>query len=107
MRSITDHWMFPVVVMLTALLAGCNPPPTLRVVQYCHLPQHECQPFAEQAPDVQAQLLEQAWCCPNGEPCYPVDALSECLITDVAIYCEYGRSSPQSGGGASGFECFG
>lgn len=96
------------ICLAAVLLAGCNPPPTLRVVEYCDLPQHECRPLAELPPEIQAQLVEQSWCCEDAEPCYPVNALTDCSVMYVAIYCEYGRSTPQSTeGGTSGFECFG
>jgi hypothetical protein len=98
---------YPLAVVLW-MLAGCAPAAKLRVVNYCDLPQDDCRSLAEAPPDIQAQLLEQSWCCPEGQPCIPVNAITDCAITDVAIYCEYGRSSPVSTeGGTSGFECFG
>jgi hypothetical protein len=102
-----EHYALALGVVV-AMLAGCNPAPTLRVVGYCDLPHPECGALAELPADVQAQLAEQSWCCPEGQPCIPVNAITDCAITDVAIYCEYGRSTPQSTeGGTSGFECFG
>jgi hypothetical protein len=96
------------LLLIAALvLCACNPPPKVRVVQYCDLPQDECGALSELPPEIQAELLEQSWCCPPGEPCIPVNSITDCAITDVAIHCEYGRSTPQSGDGASGFECFG
>jgi hypothetical protein len=89
-------------------LIACAPAPKLRVLGYCDLPHSECGPLAELPLEVQAQLQEQAWCCPDGQPCFPVNAVTDCAITDVAIYCEWGRSTPASTeGGTSGFECFG
>jgi hypothetical protein len=91
----------------TAGLFGCVPPAKLRVVNYCDLPRHECSPLGELPAEIQAQLQEQSWCCTSGEPCVPVASITDCSITDVAIYCEFGRSTPASTeGGTSGFECF-
>lgn len=97
----------PLSAAALAVLA-CAPAPVQHVVSYCNLPHVDCQLHAELPPEVQAQLVEQAWCCPDGEPCFPVNAITDCEITDVAIYCEYGRSTPSSTeGGTSGFECYG
>jgi hypothetical protein len=100
--------MHRIIAPLLVLSIGCAPAPVQRVVAFCDLPGAECPPAAEQSPEVQAQLVEQAWCCPDGDPCFPVNGLTDCAITDVAIYCEYGRSTPASyEGGTSGFECYG
>jgi hypothetical protein len=103
-RPFRGVWAFGLFWIAVALLTGCTP----KTVDYCDLPGEQCQPQANQPPEVQAQLVDQSWCCPDGEPCFPVDAITDCAITDVAIYCEYGRSTPASTeGGTSGFECFG
>jgi hypothetical protein len=100
------HPLLMWVLFAATMLLACAP--KQHVVSYCDLPHAECEPLAEQSPEVQAQLVEQAWCCPGGEPCTPVEFLSSCPIEDIAIYCEYGRSIPStSESGASGFECFG
>jgi len=90
---------------LTLVLASCSPKPA-NVLRYCDHPGVECRPHDEQPLEVQAELVEQAWCC-NTEldpPCWPVEFLSTCGPTEIAIYCEYGRSTPA---GPYGFECFG
>ena len=97
----------PITPLAAALLVGCAPLPKLRVLDYCDLPQQSCGALAELPLEIQAELVEQAWCCTGGDPCVPVEAITDCAITDIAIICEHGRSHPSSGPIGSGFECFG
>ena len=95
------------LLLLAAVLAGCAPAPKLRVLDFCDVPANSCGALAELPPEIQAELVEQAWCCTGGDPCVPVEAITDCAITDIAIICEHGRSHPSSGPIGSGFECFG
>lgn len=92
--------------LLALVLLGCVPKPVpAPVLHYCDHPGMSCSPHTEQPAEVQAELAEQAWCCDYEQdpPCWPVEFLSICTPSQVAIYCEYGRSTPA---GPNGFECY-
>lgn len=94
------------MLALALALAGCCPKPTAPVVPYCMHPGITCTPHEQAPPEVQAELVEQAWCCDYEEdpPCVPVEFLSQCGPDEIAFYCQYGRSVPA---GPNGFECYG
>lgn len=97
---------FIVIIVWCVVAAGCCPkPPPAPVLDFCSHPGVTCTPYEQAPPEVQAELSEQAWCCDYemDPPCWPVDFLSLCLPSQVAIYCEHGRSTPA---GPNGFECY-
>lgn len=107
--TVSALWAAVFAFVLVAALTGCVPKTEQRVLDYCRLPAIECEPHESAPPEVQAEFVEQAWCCDyvGDPPCAPVEYLSQCGPDEVAIYCQFGRSTPSSSeGGASGFECF-
>ena len=87
------------------LMLGCAPqtvPPP--VVPFCSLPWANCLPCEGDACDGAA---EQWWCCDPDGGCVPVDYALDCSPSSGGwiAYCEFGRSTPQSGPDGSGWEC--